>query len=360
MLGVSVWIGNALVPGYSYPAKIHSQLMMGAFLFAFAAGFLMTAIPKMTASFPAEPRELVTACALTLGTAICATLDRAEYFYLVSTISILALVVFFVRRFLARTKAVPPFFPFVIFGLLAGLTGSAILGVSQIIEVPSEVSVFGGKIYFEGMILYLVLGIASRLMPVITGRGVLDQPGTQPVRRNIVLACSLLLSFGFEAVGQVLAGGILKVLVVGWVAYAGWGLFSKSKTKSRLALGMRLAGLMILFGLIMTVVQPSMNVHWVHLTYIAGFGLMTLTVATRVTLAHGSYDLVFETRSNALWICGALILTAALARVGAPFTGSGYFMHLLYSAVLWILAIGVWSTVFLKRIFWKGEDAASC
>ena len=87
---------------------------------------------------------------------------------------------------------------------------------------------------------------------------------------------------------------------------------------------------------------------------------MTLTVATRVTLAHGGYDLVFETRSNALWISGALILTAALARVGAPFTGSGYSMHLLYAAVLWVLAIAVWSTVFLKRIFWKGNDATSC
>jgi uncharacterized protein involved in response to NO len=360
LLGVALWIAFALLPEYAYPAQTHSQLMVGAFLFAFAAGFLMTAIPKMTASFPAQPFELVLACAFTLSNALTASLNRPSIFYFASAFSIFALISFFIRRFISRTKAIPPFFPFVLFGLLSGFTGALLLGFSNTFELAPFAQTFGKKMYFDGMILFLVLGIGSRLIPVISGRGVTDEAGLKPVVKNLLLAAGLISSMVLEASGQILAGGLLKILVVGWIAFFGWGLLKKSKTKSRLAFGMRLSGFMVLAGIVLTVIQPAFAIHWMHLAYVAGFGLMTLTVASRVTLAHGNYDLVFEAQSKALWICGALILTAAFTRATAPFTGSGYTMHLLYAAVTWILALLVWGVVFLKRIFWKGTGPKGC
>lgn len=360
LIGVSVWVAHVLVPQYAYPAQTHSQLMIGTFLFAFAAGFLMTAIPKMTASFPAQNFELVLACALTLGTALTASLHQPTVFYFTSAVSLLALIGFFIRRFRARTKSIPPFFPFVIFGLLSGFFGALFVGVSGAIETGGFLGDFGKKLYFEGLTLFLVLGVGSRLIPVITGRGVLDEPGIKPILRNLTLAIGLLLAFVAESLGAVFLGGVLKIAVVSWIAFFSWGLFRKSKTKSRLAGGMRLSGFMVLTGILMAVLQPSYAVHWMHLTYMAGFGLMTLTVASRVTLAHGNYDLAFEAQSKALWICGALILTSALTRVAAPFTGAGYSTHLLYAAVVWLLAIVLWAAVFLKRIFRKGDGPAGC
>ena len=360
LLGVAVWVAYALLPQYAYPSQTHSQLMMGAFLFAFASGFLMTAIPKMTASFPAQRFELLLACTLTLCNALTASLNRPSIFYFMSAFSISVLIGFFIRRFFARTKPVPPFFPFVIFGLLSGISGAMLLGLSSTFEMAPSVHAFGKKMYFEGMILFLVLGIGSRLIPVISGRGLTDEPSPKSVVRNLFLASGLVVSMMLESWGLLLSGGSLKIAVVAWIAVVSWGLFKKSKTQSRLAFGMRLSGFMVLSGIIISVVQPAFAVHWMHLAYVAGFGLMTLTVASRVTLAHGNYDLAFESHSNALWICGALVLTAALTRVAAPFTGSGYTMHLLYAALIWIAALLVWGGVFLRRIFWKGDGPKGC
>ena len=103
-----------------------------------------------------------------------------------------------------------------------------------------------------------------------------------------------------------------------------------------------------------------MAVHWMHLTYISGFGLMTFTVATRVTLAHGSYDLSFEARSKALWICGGFIFIAAVTRSAAPYVGAGYSSVLHFAALAWVLAILVWSSVFLVRILRKGQAEPGC
>lgn len=360
-LGVYVWIMYALNPTSIYPNQVHSKLMFGTFLFSFAAGFLMTAIPKMTASFPAQIFEIVLAFCLILMNSLFAYVTKPEYFYLSSAVSILFLVAFFMRRFLARTKTPPPFFPFVILGLLVGFIGSLFLGMNAFYNFSAEILLMAKKFYFEGLILLLVLGIGSRLIPVISGRAKVDEKIDRiTVLKNVLLGLFLIAGYVFESYEYNLIGGLLRCLVVGWVGVFNWGLFLKSKTKSRLALGMRISGFMVLLGILMSVVQPSYTVHWMHLTYIAGFGLMTLTVASRVTLAHGSYDLAFEAKSNALWICGALILTAAATRVAAPFTGSGYINHLGYAAVVWIVAIALWGFIFVKRMIWKGQGPAGC
>ena len=360
-LGVYVWIAFAFFPGSEFPVQLHSKLMLGTFLFSFAAGFLMTAIPKMTASFPAQTFELTIAFVLVLLNALCAYLAPAEVFNLMSAISIFSLVLFFIRRYRARTKSPPPFFPFVLMGLLCGLIGALLLSLNGVMQISAGLFLFAKKMYFEGMILFLVLGIGSRLIPVISGRGTMNEKsGGRVIASNIALGIILVFAFALESFEFVLVGGIFKSLCVTWVAIFGWSIFAKSQTKSRLAFGMRISGLMVLFGIYMSVLQPAFAVHWMHLTYIAGFGLMTLTVATRVTLAHGSYDLSYEAKSGALWICGALILTAAAARVAAPFISSSYVIHLAYAAILWIAAIGLWGVVFIKRMIWKGNDQASC
>ncbi|MBL7554621.1 MAG: NnrS family protein [Bdellovibrionaceae bacterium] len=360
-LGVYVWVAYALFEGSSYPVQLHSHLMMGSFLFSFVAGFLMTAVPKMTASFPAKPYEIFLAFMLILGISFFAQWGRSEYFYFMSGFSIGCLVLFFIRRFLSRTKNPPAFFPFVVLGLLCGLTGCILLAVNCSSDFTSPIVLFGKKIYFEGMILLLVLGVGSRLIPVISGRAVIPETSeVQVALKNFALGSILISAYALESNQHNLLGGILKSIVATWVAVFNWGIFESAQSKSRLALGMRVSGLMVLLGIYMSVLQPAFAIHWMHLTFIAGFGLMTLTVASRVTLAHGSYDLSFEARSKSLWISGALILTAAATRVAAPYISSGYVRHLAYAGVVWILALAVWGVVFVKRMIWKGSDQPSC
>jgi uncharacterized protein involved in response to NO len=355
LLGVSVWVVLSQLPDYAFAARLHSELMIGTFLFAFAAGFLMTAIPKMTASFPACTFELGSAFLLVLANFFFALGGHGGPFFISAAISILLLIGFFIRRFVRRTKVPPSFFPFIAAGLGCGLSGALLLALSTYVDIPGFWSTLGKRLYFDAMILFLVLGIGSRLIPVISGREVSGGEGRTHVVRNIFFAMILLSGFAVQAAGSPVAGGLLKFTAAALVAWFNWRLFARSNTKSRLALGMRMSGLLVLPGLFFSAIHQAFAVHWMHLTYIGGFGLMTLTVASRVTLAHGSYDLSFEHRSKALWATGSLILLAAFARVAAPFTGAGYFNHLLYAAVAWILALVIWASVFVARMVKKGR-----
>lgn len=357
LLGASLWMKSGGELSYANTVQAHSHLMIGGFLFSFAAGFLMTAIPKMTASFPARIPEIGVACSLAVTNALFAYSESPRSYYLSVIVSTLFLSAFFLRRFRARQAAVPPFFPFVILGILSGLTGAVLLALAEFNISSNFLAVFGKRLYLEGMILLLVLGIGSRLVPVISGRGAKLEIGAHDIAKNFALGFLLITGFALESAGQLLLGSLLKFAVVSWVAWFNWGLFARADTLSRLAIGMRISGIMVLAGLLMSVVYPAMAVHWMHLTYIGGFSLMTLTVASRVTLAHGSYDLSFEARSRAIWICGILILVSALTRVLAPFVGAGYFSHLMYAAAIWVLAVFIWSSVFLVKMVRRGELA---
>lgn len=352
LFGVGIWLRGGAFQDYAIWAGIHSQIMVGAFLFAFAAGFLMTAVPKMTASFPARPFEIWVAAVLVLGNAFFALKGLSEIFFASAFISISFLLAFFFRRFLARTKSPPKFFPFVIMGLFSGLLGSFLLATGWRGDFWPAL---GKSLYFEGMILFLILGIGSRLIPVISGRGAPVEHGNA-VTRNLMLGSLVFLSYGLHAGGIILAAGLLKFSTVFLIAAVNWKLFARINTPSKLAHGMRGSGIMVLAGLLLSGLYPAYAVHWMHLTYIGGFGLMTFTVASRVTLAHGSYDLGIEARSRILWIAGSLILLASLTRVAAPFAGVGYPSHIFYAALTWTVAVSLWAFSFVARMIHKGEE----
>ena len=107
---------------------------------------------------------------------------------------------------------------------------------------------------------------------------------------------------------------------------------------------------------------PSFAIHGVHLAFMGGFGLMTLMIASRVTLAHGGYGLELEANSKAIAITGVLILFAAATRVTAILIPNSYLPHLAYAAMIWIIALGVWSWSFIPRMLMKSKaaDQESC
>ena len=96
--------------------------------------------------------------------------------------------------------------------------------------------------------------------------------------------------------------------------------------------------------------MPETGLHALHLAFISGFGLLTLLVASRVTLAHGGYDLSIEKRSRVFKWAGGWILAAALVRASAPLTAQAYFHHLAYAAACWIIGVGIWAAYFVPRM----------
>src|SRR5690606_29979312 len=97
---------------------------------------------------------------------------------------------------------------------------------------------------------------------------------------------------------------------------------------------------------------PMHLVTYLHILFIGCFTLITLGVATRVTLAHGSYSTDRETTSKALWILVACIVLALISRAFYGHTTGNWkksFLHL--AGTFWFIGLSAWCYSFFLKIF---------
>lgn len=341
----------AKVNGFPYPGATHSRMMMGGFIFAFVNGFLMTAIPKMTGTEKSSLRETFTAAAIVaatgLASAISGTLSNS-----LMIIGFCLLGIFAFKRIRGRQRPVPDFFVFVGSGLLAGFVGGILMSLSAFYP---ELQRIGQQLSYQIMVLSFVLGIGCRLVPVLSGLQPADlAPGSPESKRRrlefLCIAAILWLSVTFENAENLRYMLISRAVVSSLVAYRWWKLFEKPQTKSRLGYLIKTSGGLVLAGFWLAALQPALSLHWMHLTYIGGFGLMTFTVACRVSLAHGGFDLSFEWDSKSIVWLGLLMFGSAVTRVSAPIVPNGYLSHLEYAAILWLIGVVLWAYVFVRKM----------
>src|SRR5262249_33735427 len=168
-MGVSIWpiYYYGITEGYS--GRAHAFVQTDGFLYAFIAGFLLTAIPRFTGT---EPPSRKVQFALASVIAICAIAFEFQFFVFGQTLFLVAhfmLITMIVRRFLRRQQDPPKTFPLVGLGLLCG-TAAAIInaGMAWNIIGPTY-DALGKRLISEGMVLLLVLGIGSFLGPRLLG-----------------------------------------------------------------------------------------------------------------------------------------------------------------------------------------------
>lgn len=341
--GVLIWLFY-LAGWMSYPGSLHAHLMIGGFLFSFALGFLMTAVPRFTGARPAKSWEIVVGALLSVASFFGAHQDGIALSILVF------LAVFFLSRFRERTHSPPKHFVFIPLGLAFGIAGALmmILGVGP------------GRVFlFQGTMLCFVLGVGGKLVGALLGWS--SQPLVQitvvgTTKREPVIPLNIAVPFTVLALGFLLEltefqgiGRVLRALSAVFVAIDAWKLHRLPKNQGRLVNWLWVSSWGLILGLALYAFVPFMGIHGLHLMFICGFGLMTLMIASRVTLAHGGYDLEIEINSRAIRWAGALTLLAAGARTAAPLT-STYMDHLGYAAALWIAALVIWSGAFLPKI----------
>ncbi len=108
-------------------------------------------------------------------------------------------------------------------------------------------------------------------------------------------------------------------------------------------------------GPIVAGLLPDYRVPALHVTFIGGFGLLAIAVATHVTASHcQGVPALRDGRATILRVVAGGVLLAALGRVTADATAT-YFEHLAAAGAVWIAATALWSARLLPA--WMGLTA---
>jgi uncharacterized protein involved in response to NO len=215
----------------------------------------------------------------------------------------------------------------------------------------------GIHLYHVGAILMLILGIGTRFFSFLSGlpSDFENETGRRWLFHSAgVLTCALLfgagLGFRFAYLG-------LALLMLFYL-FAIWKVQRPSQRPSALRYAVRLSAASLPLTFFLCFLWPLMFITWLHLLFIGGFALMTFSVATRVTLAHGAYPLEIEMKSKALWAFFIFLMIAVASRLLYGYAGGmgqKSFVHL--AATAWFLAILSWCSSFFIRIFRPGPNA---
>lgn len=351
--GVLLWI---LFPWnlVSYPGTHHPEIMVGGFFLCFVCGFLMTAAPKFTSSFGPTKRDQNTSFLLIAILVASLMSPQKVYFYGAVCLVFMFLIYYMLMRFLNRRSAPPDSFVFVGFGLLTGLLSSVILFFGQILDLPYFLSSLGRLLFLQAYILCLILGVGSRLIPALLGFAPLPTEANnrkQQVGTFVFLAVLFLLSFVIEALGAFVSAQVFRSIVITFMAVRFWNLHKFPQRKVYQSWWIWVAAYFVVLGHWGIVFFPSARIHLLHLILVSGLGLMTLMIASRVTLSHGKHDMGIEKNSKALFLGAFLMCAAGATRASAGITAHIYQSHLLYASYLWIGGLIVWGWIFLPKLF---------
>ncbi|MCA9761354.1 MAG: NnrS family protein, partial [Streptococcus sp.] len=350
--GVLLWILAFLEVGDTFPFVHHGYVMFGGFFLSFVLGFLYTAIPQFTKSAFMSNIELFLATSLQFFLIAFGVLNQEKYFFITLALQFVCLFVFIIKRFVRRTENPPDSFVFLPIGLIVGLVASLMFAFDGN-------GIVARLLLYDAMILFLVIGVGSRLIPGIFGWVDIVAPMRaryenatsfgQAISPSVITALSFLVaSYFLEAYEHSSFAHTIRAVIVLFVSIRYWKIykFPKNRTPHTTAIWMSIW--MLLIGTVLYIFYP--NIHIQHISYIGGYGLMTLMVAARVVLAHSGEGLAAESKIfpyRWIWIT---VLILALSRGALNLYPEAYMRHALYYAIIWILLLSCWCYCFIPKM----------
>ena len=360
--GVVPWLLHGLGVVLEYRSIYHSIAQVQGFMMCFAAGFLFTAIPRLTGTSPPASWQMVIAMLAPVGTVAAAwfrnwPLSQMFWFGLVAT-----LLVFAVRRFRSGTRRPPASFVWVPLSLGMGAVGSVLIaaygiGGAQLFHLHQ----LGRLLLLQGMFLGLVSGVGSMALPLVTCGDPPPDAGREarPQRLlHLAAAFALIGTFLLENYVSLQWGyGLRAALVLAVLVsagrihrlptVAGWHRWLVWLSAWLLPLGYSLGCLF-----------PLQFQAGLHVVFIGGFGMLALSVGLHVSLALGGRDEVHG-RPWQVPILGALLLLAMASRGALVFVPAQNLPLLAVAAAAFLLATLVWASLAIPAMLvpFRSEQA---
>jgi len=327
-----------------YPRAAHGDVMYFGLMWSFIAGFLMTAIPKMTSTWVARAWEVTLAIVLVILQIGLNFLDLVTWSVFLFAVQILLLISFVAWRFWIRKK-VPftgfIFLPIAFFQALLGVYFFCISGF----ENREAVTLFCG----EAFVLNLIVGLGSRLVPVIS-RLPMALSVRQASKKEMwlipsLIALTLNLGYWFQFAGFMRLAVLIKTFSLALAFIKLFKFFVIPAQWSVVGGSLKLALIFMMLGTVLNFPDFNSGLAGLHLLYIGGFALITFFISVRVTLAHGGQDLSYEMSSRRLVFVAGLFLLSAFLRFIAQTQVMGIMITL--AAFFFVVAVGLW----LKKFF---------
>lgn len=360
LLGMLLWpafIWNLLPV---YPGIPHARIMIECFMGAFVIGFLGTALPRLL-DVPRIHFKEALAYATGLSAACGLHLTNLTFWGdLAFLITFAGFVAGLINRARQRKDIPPPAFVLVALGLLSAIAGAILL------LLPSPLAYAAGRLLlYQGFLLLPVMGVGAFLLPrffQLPNRQSFPEsmsppPGWWP-KAGFALGCGLLIliSFAVEISGHITLAHVLRatgVLLYFWQEVPA----HKAKFNSgSLALTLRIALVAIPLGYLISAFWTGHHIAMLHIVFVTGFGLLTLTVATRVIFGHCGQSHRFKATVLPVLVMAALFLGALLLRIWADFTPVHRFTLYGIGALVWTVGLLVWSICILPAVRHPDEE----
>ncbi len=350
---IGIWSIFALGLMETYPGPQHATLALRGFELSFIVGFLMTSLPRFTETNVATKAEVLTAAFLLVLPAVLSGPGSPDVMAFATGAVFVFLGVFGFRRFRGRKVNPPDSFAFVAAALILGLLGVVLNGHG-----------LSKSLAYHSFIPALILGIGGRLIPGLLGwteivakqRVRYEQPlpflkVISPFILSLVVL--FLASFPLEMAAQS-AGRSVRAVVILAMAIVRWRLFKRPVHKTAFAWLVWAACWLFVFGSFCYALLPRFELEAEHVIFIGGYSLLTLLVASRVTLAHsGPGSLNFEARRWPYILFAAAIFLSLITRVLATAIPTAYVSHLGYASMNWLIGLVLWGVYFLPRCLRK-------
>jgi uncharacterized protein involved in response to NO len=332
--------------------------MVEGFELAFVTGFLLTAMPAFTHGAKCRPWELAGTAAGVALFAI-ARLAGAEVLapaLFAATLAFAAIAL--ARRVRLGAAAPPEEFALVGAGMLMGVAGGVMQALSAAGVYAEPSPRLGLRLVSRGMVLALVLGLGGLLVPTFAMiRDPLRIIGVAPAgqrrgRREFIAAIALLIAGALlaEALGHPQVAAWTRLVAGAASTLLAWKLWRVPGQGARLAWGLWSAGASVLAGLAAAAVFPGHEIAAWHIVFIGGYGLLTMSIATRVVVSHGGHDFRDEGRVLGISSIAALALCAVVRAVAGE-ADPALAPRLATAGAFWAIAWGLWLAAALPRVW---------
>jgi len=345
-LGVSHWLWLWLGWSDDAGSAFHAIAQIDGFLWCFVTGFLFTMLPRRTESAPPSRLEMAVGAAapvLSVAFAKAGGFAVSQTFWLIGC---LALLRFVGKRLGTGARRAPVAMIWVSIALWLGVFGAIATAVGGAVDGLYEGHRLGKLLVTQGMVIGLVLGAGSVILPLVT-RGErtpdADDDAFPELLAHGFAALFLVATFVVEVFvdassGYALRAALIALLLVG-VARVHRPVTLPGAHR-RLVVA---ACWSIPIGYVLAAVVPSRPQLGLHVVFLGGLAPLALAVGLHAALAHAASPP--EVRRGRLsasgfgsWLPTGLIATAVAFRALAELDPSRWLRWLGLASLCFLAA----------------------